>query len=177
VWTDCSARGLRRGLTDAGIQTGAVVGTVERTQGANGLVASTWAAAYVLALGGVVLALALAAGLVLALRLADRDRVSDVLLGRMGYAARDLARARAWEVGYAVGTAVLASALGVAVLVLAPTTIDAAAGVPPLSRPRPDVADGVALVAVLVVLVLVAWAAGTLLARRWAAEEVLRAGG
>lgn len=177
VWSDTSAAGLRAGLAAQDIRTDALIATEERTRSANGLVASTWAAGYVLALGGVVLALALAAGLVLALRLADRDRVSDVLLLRMGYAARDLARARAWEVGYAVGTAVLAAALGAAVLVLAPTTIDAAAGIPPLTRPRPGVADGLALVAVLVVLVLAAWSAGTVLARRRAAAEVLRGGG
>lgn len=177
LWTDRSPRELRRRLDDAEITTDAAVETSERAMTSNGLVASSWAAAYVLALGAVVLALALAAGLVLALRLADRDRVSDVLLRRMGYAARDLARARAWEVGYAVGTAVLASALATAVLVVGPTTIDAVAGIPPLSRPRAGVADGLVLVAVLVVLVVVAWAAGTLLARRRHAAEVLRGGG
>ena len=170
VWADLSARDLRRALDDAEITTDAPVETSGRAMTSNGLVASTWAAAYVLALGVVVLALALAAGLVLALRLADRDRVSDVLLRRMGYAARDLARARAWEVGYAVGTAVLAAALATAVLVVAPTTIDARAKIPPLSRPRPGVPAGL-------VLVLVAWGAGTARARRRPAAEVLRGGG
>lgn len=176
LWADRSARDLRRALDDAEITTDEPVATSGRAMTSNGLVASTWAAAYVLALGVVVLALALAAGLVLALRLADRDRVSDVLLRRMGYAARDLARARAWEVGYAVGTAVLAAALATAVLVVAPSTIDAVAKIPPLSRPRPGVPDGVVLLAVLLVLVLVAWVAGTVLARRRHAAEVLRGG-
>lgn len=177
VWADLSARDLRHELADAEVTTDEVLATAGRTQTSNGLVASTWAAAYVLALGAVVLALALAAGLVLGLRLADRDRVSDVLLRRIGYAARDLARARAWEVGYAVATAVLAAGLATAVLVLAPSTIDAVAVIPPLSRPRPGVGDAIVLVGVLVVLVLAAWVAGTVLARRRAAAEVLRGGG
>ena len=47
-----------------------------------------------------------AAALLLAVRLADRDRVSDVLLRRMGFSARDLALSRTWEVAGVVGSAV-----------------------------------------------------------------------
>ncbi len=177
VWSQDSAKVLRDQLDAEGIATNGVVETAAEARVENGLVASTWAAGYVLALGGVVLALALAAGLVLALRLSDRDAVSDVLLRRMGYRPADLARARAWEVGYAVATAVVAALLAAAVLVFGPTIIDAAAGIPPLSHPRPEVSDLLWLLGVLVALVLLAWVAGTVLTRRRSAAEVLRAGG
>ncbi|MGY2702191.1 hypothetical protein [Nocardioides sp. HB32] len=176
LWSRAAPPDLRAQLDDAGIASDGVVETATQARIENGLVASTWAAGYVLALGGVVLALALAAGLVLALRLSDRDTVSDVLLRRMGYRSADLARARAWEVGYAVATAVVAALLAAAVVVLMPSSIDAAAGIPPLAHPRPEPADLLWLLGVLVVLVLVAWLVGTLLTRRRPAAEVLRAG-
>ncbi|MEP9363984.1 hypothetical protein ABLE68_13530 [Nocardioides sp. CN2-186] len=177
VWSQASGHALRSQLGAADITTDGTLETATEARVENGLVASTWAAGYVLALGGVVLALALAAGLVLALRLSDRDAVSDVLLRRMGYRPADLARARAWEVGYAVATAVVAALIAAAVLVLGPVIIDAAARIPPLSQPRPQWSDLVWLLGVLVALVLLAWVAGTVLTRRRSAAEVLRAGG
>ena len=176
VWSGRSVADLRSQLSRADVETDGAVTTAAQARIDNGLIASTWAAGYVLALGAVALALALAAGLVLVLRLAERDTVSDVLLRRMGYAAGDLARARAWEVGYAVAAGVLAAAIATAVLVLGPSTIDAVAGIPPQTRPRVDLVDAIALVVVLLVLVLVAWLVGTVLARRRPAAEVLRAG-
>lgn len=177
VWSPHSVKVLRDQLDAEHIAIDGLVETATEARVENGLVASTWAAGYVLALGGVVLALALAAGLVLALRLSDRDAVSDVLLRRMGYRPADLARARAWEVGYAVATAVVAAVIAAGALVLGPTIIDAAAGIPPISEPRPEWSDLVWLLGVLAALVLLAWAAGTLLTRRRSAAEVLRAGG
>lgn len=176
VWSPDPATELRARLDAAGIATDGVVETATEARIGNGLVASTWAAGYVLALGGVVLALAVAAGLVLALRLSDRDTVSDVLLRRMGYRSADLARARAWEVGYAVATAVVAALLAAGVLVLVPTGIDASAGIPPVMHPRAELTDLLWLLGVLAALVLAAWLAGTLLTRRRPAAEVLRAG-
>lgn len=176
VWSRESVADLRARLAGADVATDGVVETAAEARIGNGLVASTWAGGYVLALGAVVLALALAAGLVLALRLADRDTVSDVVLRRMGYRSGELARARAWEVGYAVATAVVAAVLAAVVLVLAPTSIDATAGVPPLTHPRTELTDLLWLLGVLAALVLLAWLLGTLLTRRRAAAEVLRAG-
>jgi hypothetical protein len=123
----------------------------------------------------VVLVLALGAGVVLVLRLAARDTVSDVVLRRMGYDAGQLAGARAWEVGYAAATAVIAAGLAMALLVAAPSSIDALAGIPPLSRPRVGVAVAIALPGVVVLLVLLARLSA--LARRRPPAEVLRAGG
>lgn len=177
VWSDQTPGELRATLDAAGISIDGKLESSAQARVGDGLVAATWAAAYVLALGCVALALAVAAGLVLALRLADRDAVSDVLLHRMGFAAGELARSRTWEVAYAVLTAVLAAALATAVLVLAPTAIDATATIPPLTRPRPDVADVLTLAGVLVVMVLLAWLVGTVRARRRHPAEVLRAGG
>jgi hypothetical protein len=176
VWTADPARVLRRALSDAGVSTDGDVATQAQARTGSGLVASTWAAGYVLALGVVVLVLAVAGALVLALRLADRDTVSDVLLGRMGWRDAELARSRAWEVGYAVATAVLAAVVASAVLVLLPTIIDATAVIPPLTRPRPDLADVAVLAGVLVATVLVAWLLGAWRARHRHPAEVLRAG-
>ncbi|KQW49266.1 hypothetical protein ASC77_11300 [Nocardioides sp. Root1257] len=177
VWSDGSPADLRRDLGEAGVANDGDVVTASEQAISNGLVASTWAAGYVLALGVVMLVLALAGALVLALRLADRDTVSDVLLSRMGWSSRELARSRSWEVAYAVATAVLAALVAGAVLVLGPTIIDAAAAIPPLTRPRPDVADLVVLLVVLVVTVLLAWLLGTRRASRRNPAEVLRGGG
>jgi predicted lysophospholipase L1 biosynthesis ABC-type transport system permease subunit len=79
-------------------------------------------------------------------------------------------------VGYAVATAVLAAVVASAVLVLLPTIIDATAVIPPLTRPRPDLADVAVLAGVLVATVLVAWLLGSWRARHRHPAEVLRAG-
>lgn len=177
VWSKDPAATLRAALRDAEVSTDGEVRTAEQARITNELVASTWVASYVLALGAVVLLLALGAGVVLVLRLAARDTVSDVVLRRMGYDAGQLARARAWEVGYAAATAVIAAGLATALLVLAPSSIDALAGIPPLSRPRVGVPEALALPGVVVLLVLLAQLSGTALARRRPAAEVLRGGG
>ncbi|MBJ7358456.1 hypothetical protein [Nocardioides sp.] len=177
VWSNDPPATLRAAFERAGLATDGEVRTSEQARIVNELVASTWVASYVLALGGVVLVLALGAGIVLVLRLAARDTVSDVVLRRMGYDAGQLARARAWEVGYAAATAIVAAALATAVLVLAPSSIDALAGIPPVSRPRPGVPEVLALFGTVGLLVLLALLSGTALARRRPAAEVLRAGG
>jgi len=177
VWSTDSAAGLRRALGEAGVSNDGELTTATLARIEGGLVASTWAAGYVLALGAVMLVLAFGGALVLALRLADRDAVSDVLLGRMGVRIPELARARAWEVGYAVATALLAAVLAGVALVLTPTIIDATATVPPLARPRPDLVDLAVLVAAVAAMVLLAWVLGARRAGRRHPAEVLRAGG
>ncbi|CAI9409235.1 hypothetical protein [Nocardioides sp. T2.26MG-1] len=177
VWSDGSSAELRDTLRAAHVAGDGELVTADGRRVANGLVASTWAAAYVAALGGVVLVLGFAAALVLALRLADRDAVSDVLLRRVGFSNGELARSRAWEIGRAVGVALVAAGLSVAVLVAAPTMIDATTSIAPLARPRPGVRDAVTLAAVLVAIVLVAWLVGARRAARRRTAEVLRAGG
>lgn len=177
VWSSRTPGDLVAALDEAGVEVDGELVSTDNERVGNGLIASIWAAAYVLALGCVALVLAVAAALVLALRLADRDAVSDVLLRRMGFNSGELARSRTWEVGYAVTTAVVAAALATAVLVLAPTTIDGLATIPPLTRPRPDVADLVTMAGVLVGIVLVAWLIGAQRARHRHPAEVLRAGG
>jgi hypothetical protein len=174
LWSEDTVGGLRSELRAADVAADGDLRTAERQRVASGLIASTWAAAYVVALGVVVLALALGAAVVLALRLADRDAVSDVLLARMGWSPGDLARTRGWEVAAAVVTATAAAVLATGVLVIAPTTIDAVSLVPPLSRPRLAPADVVLVIALVVVMVTVAWLLGAWRARRRVPEEVLR---
>ncbi len=177
VWSGDSLAGLRADLSAAGIADDGSVVLAEQQRVSNGLVAATWAAGYVLALGAVVLALSLAAALVLALRLADRDTTSDVLLQRMRYPARALAASRAWEVGYAVLAAALAAASAVLVLVLLPTTIDNQATIAPLARPRVGTVDLAVFMVVLLAMVVLCWLIGARRARHRHAAEVLRAGG
>lgn len=177
VWSGGSAAELRRALGEAGVTNDGEVETATQARIEGGLVASTWAAGYVLALGVVMLVLAFGGALVLALRLADRDTVSDVLLSRMGVRVPELARARTWEVAYAVATALLAAVLAGTVLVLTPTVIDATAAVPPLTRPRPGLVDLAILAAAVAAMVLVSWVLGARRAGRRHPAEVLRAGG
>lgn len=177
VWSGDTAAGLVRALDDAGVATDRELTTATQARIEGGLVASTWAAGYVLALGVVMLVLAFGGALVLALRLADRDAVSDVLLARMGVGVPELARARAWEVGYAAATALLAAVLAGGVLFLAPTIIDAMAPIPPLTRPRLGLTDLAVLVAAVALMVLLAWVLGARRAGRRHPAEVLRAGG
>ncbi|MBZ5737528.1 hypothetical protein [Nocardioides mangrovi] len=177
VWSRDSASGLRADLDQADVATDGVVATAADARIDNGLVASSWAAGYVLALGVVLLVLALAAGLLLALRLAERDTTSDVLLRRMGFRDDELARARAWELAAALATAALAAGAAVGVLLLAPTTIDASPSIPPIAHPRTGVADAAVPVAGLALLVLLAWLAESLPVRRHDPAEVLRGGG
>lgn len=176
VWSRGSGAELRAELDDAGVQSDGPVETAAAARIDNGLVATTWAGSYVLALGAVLLALALAAGFVLALRLAERDTVADVVLRRMGFRSGALARARAWEVAYTAASAAAAAAVSVAVLVLVPTSIDAVPDILPLTHPRVGVVDVVVPLGALVVVVLLAWLVGSLPTRRRDPAEVLRAG-
>jgi hypothetical protein len=141
------------------------------------LVAAGWTTGYVVALGGFALLIVAAATLVLAVRLADRDAVSDVLLRRMSYRARDLAAARTWEVAFAVGSSLVAAAVAIIVLAQGPSMIEPAARVAPLTRPLPGWGDAGLLVAACAVLVAVA---GLIARRRAGARvpaEVLRGNG
>jgi hypothetical protein len=143
----------------------------------NALLAAGWSSGYVVALGGAALLLVAAAALVLAVRLADRDAVSDVLLRRMGYGTRELAAARTWEVAAAVVAALVAAAVSVAAMVLGPSLVEPAARVQPLTRPLSGVSDGLVLVLAGVVLVV---AAGAIAGRRAGTRtpaEVLRGNG
>ena len=176
VWSGGTPSELKTALRTAGIDPDGAVDTADAESAGAGLVASSWAAAYALALGVVVLVLALAAVMVLALRLADRDRTSDVLLRRMGYRPRELARSRVWEGSYAVVSAALVAAVATAVLVRAPSTIDAVATVPPVSGPRPGAAELLTCLVVVAAMILLVWVLSTWRATRDDGAEVLRGG-
>ena len=139
--------------------------------------AAGWSSGYVVALGAAALLLVGAATLVLAVRLADRDAVTDVLLRRMGFSPGDLAGARTWEVAAVVAGSLVAAAASVLVLVLAPTTVEPAADVLPLTRPAPALLDALVLVAGCLVLTGAAAVVGRRRAGTRDAAEVLRADG
>jgi hypothetical protein len=141
------------------------------------LLAAGWSSGYVVALGAGAVLLVGAAVLLLAVRLADRDRVSDVLLRRMGYSPRDLALARTWEVAGVVGSALLAAAAAVGVLALAPSMVEPDVNVLPLVRPTPGLPDFALLVLVGLAMVLAAAAVAWRRAAHSMTAEVLRGNG
>ena len=141
------------------------------------LLAAGWSSGYVVALGGCALLLVGAAALVLAARLADRDAVSDVLLRRMSYGAGDLAAARTWEVALAIAAALAAAVVSLAAMVLAPSTVEPAVHVAPLTRPLTGWPDAVVLTVACLVLVAAAGAVARRRAGDRVAAEVLRGNG
>lgn len=172
VWSHGAAARLSEELAADGVPVREVE-TRGGLQVRNGLVASTWAADYLLSLAAVLLVVAASAALVLALRLRERDAVSDVVLRRMGFGSRELARGRWWEAVGTLTTALVAGALAVLVLLAAPTLIDQTAAIAPLARPRVGWWLVLVLGATLAVLLLGVGLVGGRRTRRRAAE-VLR---
>ena len=178
IWSAQSSRAVRAGLENRRkpIEAGA---TLRREEAAarSRLLAAHWSSGYVVALGAGAMLLVGAAALLLAVRLADRDRVSDVLLRRMGFSARDLALSRTWEVAWVVGSAVVAAVIAVIALTLVPTMVEPDVSLLPETRPIPGVPD----LALLLLVAAAMIAAGAAVARRRAgrtdAAEVLRGNG
>ena len=141
------------------------------------LQAAGWSSGYVVALGVSALLLVAAATLTLAVRFADRDAMTDVVLSRMGFRRADLARSRTWEIVGVVAAALVASGVAVAALTLAPTTVEPAADLPPLTRPAPSLVDAAVLLGVGVLLAAGSAAVGRRRAATRNPAEVLRGDG
>ncbi|MDN4174667.1 hypothetical protein QWY28_17025 [Nocardioides sp. SOB77] len=176
VWSAAPPGDLRAQLRSVDLPPAEVVTTAGAAVG-QGLVATAWAAQYVVVLGLVVLLLALAVVLALGLRLADRDAVADVLLARMGWRPRQLAAARTWEVVRAVLTAAAATVVSTAALLLAPSLVDQVSEVLPVSRPRLGTPELAAVVGLAAASVGAAALVGLVRARRRTSAEVLRGNG
>jgi len=176
LWSPRSAAAVSADLSRAGITP---KHSLLRSSAATDsqLLAAGWSSGYVVALGGCALLLVAAAALVLAARLADRDAVSDVLLRRMSYDAGDLAAARTWEVALAVAAALVAAVVSLAAMVLAPSTIEPAVHILPLTRPLTGWSDAVVLIVACLVLVAAAGAIARRRAGDRVAAEVLRGNG
>ncbi len=176
LWSSRSAASVSADLTRAGITpTHSLLRSSATTD--SQLLAAGWSSGYVVALGGCALLLVGAAALVLAARLADRDAVSDVLLRRMSYGAGDLAAARTWEVALAIAAALAAAVVSLAAMVLAPSTVEPAVHVAPLTRPLTGWPDAVVLTVACLVLVAAAGAVARRRAGDRVAAEVLRGNG
>jgi hypothetical protein len=178
LWSRQGSAAVAKGL--AAHRPPLVAGPTQRREEAatqSRLLAARWSSGYVVALGAGAILLVGAAALLLAVRLADRDRVSDVMLARMGFSARDLAAARTWEVASVVGSALVAAVVGVLALTAVPTMIEPDVSLPPATGPIPAVPD----LGVLLLVGAAMVAAGAAVARRRAgrtdAAEVLRANG
>ena len=176
LWSTRGSAAVAAGLDRDGLVPGKTL-LRERASTGSRLLAAGWSSGYVIALGAGAVLLVAAAALLLAVRLADRDRVSDVLLRRMGFSARDLAAARTWEVAGVVGSSLLAAVAAVAALTLGPSMVEPDVSLAPVTRPLPGVTDLVLLLLVGAAMVL----GGAAVARRRAgsvvAAEVLRGNG
>ncbi|WP_225755318.1 hypothetical protein [Actinotalea sp. Marseille-Q4924] len=144
----------------------------EQTPGLRG---ASWPLDYLVALGACAALLALVAMVLHGVRAADRDRLGEVMLRRMGMPAARLRQARAREVVWALGLAGLAALLTVGgIAVAGPPLVDPAPRLAPLVRPIVTWGD----VVVLVVALAAATVLVTTVARRRSAAvpvgEVLR---
>ena len=149
----------------------------EQAQASSTLVAAGWSAGYVVALGTGAMLLVGAAALLLAVRLADRDRVSDILLRRMGYSPRDLTAARTWEVAAVVASSLLAAVVAVGALTVAPSMIEPDVSLLPRISPLPGLLDLGVLLLVTAAMVLAAAAVARRRVSRAVPAEVLRGNG
>ncbi|MEZ5092607.1 hypothetical protein [Nocardioides sp.] len=172
VWSGRSTHDLRAALEGEGL-VGEHEQTIQQVGSRPELLASGWAVGYLGPLEVGAALLVVAAVVLLARRLVERDVVTDLLLQRMGWTRRELAASRARELVAALVVAWLAAALTIWLLVRAPTTIETVPQLPPLTRPHLDTRELVTwlggVVGVLVAGLLV-------LARgsRTPPEEVLR---
>lgn len=153
----------------------APVATRAQAEQAPGLRGASWPLDYLVALGACAALLALVALVLHAVRAADRDRLGEVMLRRMGMPAGRLTAARAAEVAWTLVLAGVAAVLTVAGLAVAgPPLVDPAPRLAPLVRPLVTGDD----VVVLVVALGVATAVVTAVSRRRTAAvpvgEVLR---
>lgn len=134
VWSSASPAAVQQRLTDAGLESQEVALLAEERARPE-LLSADWAVGYLLPLGLAALSLVLGTGLVLARRLLDRDRVSDVLLRHMGWTWRALTASRAIELVATLVLAAVAAAVATTALLAGPTVVETSAQLPPLARP------------------------------------------
>ena len=173
IWSSGSAADVRQRLDEAGLEAQEVA-LLDRTRARPELLAADWAVGYLVPLGLAAVCLVVGTGLLLARRLLERDRVSDVLLRHMGWTWRALSASRMWELVATLALAGLAAVVATLALSLGPTVVETSAALPPVARP---VLTGAGVAWWLAAWVLVALAAGAALVLgggRRRAGEVLR---
>lgn len=173
IWSSVPAPVVRQRLEDAGLEVQEVA-SLAQTRARPALLAADWAVGYLLPLGMAAVSLVVGTGLLLARRLLERDRVSDVLLRHMGWSWRALTASRLCELVATLALAALASVVATLALVLGPTVVETSADLPPIARPE-LYAGGVAWwLASWLVVVLAAAIALALGGSRRRTGEVLR---
>jgi hypothetical protein len=139
------------------------------------LLSSRWILDLVTALGGSAALLAGGVLLLFAVRRADRDRVAELMLARMGSTDGELRATRAIELSFVALRALSAALLAAGGLaLLGPTVLDPAPRLPPLVRAAPAWSDLVALGVITIVLVVLATAVARRRIRSLTTAEVLR---
>lgn len=139
------------------------------------LLSAGWVLDLVTALGAGAALLAGGVLLLFAVRRADRDRVAELMLARMGSTDGELRVTRAIELAFVALRALSAALLAAGGLaLLGPGVLDPAPRLPPLVRAAPAWGDLVVLGLVTIVLVLVATAVARRRIRSLATAEVLR---
>ena len=139
------------------------------------LVSARWVLDLVIALGACAALLAGGVLLLFAVRRADRDRVAELMLARMGASDGELRITRALEMAFVTLQALAAALLATAGLaLLGPPLVDPAPRVPPLVRPEHGWADVAVLLVAVTVLVVIATAVARRRTRTMTTAEVLR---
>lgn len=173
IWSSGSVAEVQRRLDEAGMEAQGVT-LLAQTRARPELLAADWAVGYLLPLGLAAVFLVVGTGLLLARRLLERDRVSDVLLRHMGWSWRSLSVSRMWELLATLTLAALASVVATFALVLGPTVVETSAALPPVARPELSGAGIAWWLASWVLVVLAAAVALALGGSRRRAGEVLR---
>lgn len=135
IWSSGSAAEVQQRLDEAGLEAQEVA-LLEQTRARPELLAADWAVGYLLPLGLAAVCLVVGTGLLLARRLLERDRVSDVLLRHMGWSWGALSASRMCELVATLALAGLASVLATLALALGPTVVETSAALPPVARPE-----------------------------------------
>jgi hypothetical protein len=173
IWSTQGPGEVRRALAAADVPPQQVA-TMQQVRATPPLLASAWAVGYLgpLQVGAVLLMLG--AGALLARRLLDRDLVTDLMLRHMGWSTRELLASRTREVVAVFVVAGLAGALAVALMVVAPTSLESVPEIPPEAEPRATWGAGAWWATALASALLAAYAVLVGGARGRAPEEVLR---
>ncbi|MCL3861780.1 hypothetical protein [Actinotalea sp. K2] len=177
VWSGGGAVELEQMFTDAELAPPDVL-TREVAAQRPGVRGALWPLEYLVALGAAATVLGVAVLLLHAVRVAERDRLGDLLLTRIGVTGRELTRARAGEMAGLLVRAAVAALVSVLVLSVAgPSLVDPVPSLVPTVRPILAWAD----VGLLALVVLAAGMLSTVVARRSSravsAGEVLRGDG
>lgn len=134
IWSSAPAAKVQQQLDEAGL-VAEQVALLDQARARPDLLSADWAVGYLLPLGLAAGCLVVGTGLLLARRLLERDRVSDVLMRHMGWTWGALSTSRMYELLATLALAGAAAVVATLVLALGPTVVETSAVIPPVARP------------------------------------------